>query len=68
MPRLLEPLDHVLVVDDLVIDVERRPEELERPLEALDRHVDPAQKPRGLARMIFIAGGTPLSLSVTHLS
>ena len=55
MPQSAEPLDDELVVDDLVIDVERRPEELEGPLEALDRHVDPAQKPRGLARMIFIA-------------
>ena len=43
-----EPLDDVLVVDDLVVDVERRPEELEGPFEALDRHVDPGAEAAGI--------------------
>ncbi len=37
---LLEPLDHVLVVHDLMIDVDRCAEELEGALQALDGHVD----------------------------
>ena len=68
MPRRRNLLDDELVVDDLVIDVERRPEELQGPLQALDGHVDPAQKPRGFARMIFIAcGSSRIARSSTSL-
>ena len=45
-----EPLDDELVVDDLVIDVERRAEEIERPLQALDRHVDPRAEAAGIGQ------------------
>ena len=38
-PPALEPLDDVLVVDDLMVDEDRRPEEVERAFQALDRHV-----------------------------
>ena len=38
-------LDHVLVVDDLVIDVDRRLERRQGQLERLDRHVDAGTKP-----------------------
>ena len=50
MPRLLEPLDDVLVVDDLVIDVERGAEELEGALQALDGHVDPGAEASGVGQ------------------
>ena len=43
-----EPLDDVLVVDDLVIDVDRGPEEVERALQALDRHVHPGAEASGI--------------------
>ena len=36
-----EPLDHVVVVDDLVADVDRRSVLLEQDLDDLDRAVDP---------------------------
>ena len=52
---LAEAIDDVLVVNDLVIHVERRTEEIE----ARSRHsiamLTPAQKPRGLASRIFIS-------------
>ena len=41
-------VDDELVVHDLVIDVQRRPEELEGPLQALDRHVDPGAEAAGI--------------------
>ena len=37
---LAEALHHRPIVDDLVVDVERRAKHLERPLQALDGHVD----------------------------
>src|SRR6516165_1081668 len=37
---LAEALDDRAVVDDFVVDVERRAEQLERTIETLDRHVD----------------------------
>ena len=43
-----EPLDDVLVVDDLVVDVDRRPEEVERPFQALDGHVHPGAEASGI--------------------
>ena len=46
----LEALDDVLVVDDLVIDVERGTEEVERPLQALDRHVDAGAEAAGIGQ------------------
>ena len=60
---LAEAVDDGLVVDDLVIDVQRRAEEFECPLEAFDRHVDAGAEARGLARMIFIAFEAPVSWS-----
>ena len=36
----LQRLDHVLVVDDLVAHVDRRPEAAQRPLDDLDRPLD----------------------------
>ena len=39
-PALAKSVDDVLVVNDLVIDVERRAEKIERPLKTLDRHID----------------------------
>ena len=44
-PRPRKWLDDVLVVDDLVVDVDRRAERAERQLERLDRHVDAGTKP-----------------------
>ena len=41
---VLEPLDHVLVVHDLVVHVDGRSEEFEGLLQALDRHVDPCAR------------------------
>ena len=44
----LEPLDDVVVVDDLVADVDRRPVLLEQDLDDLDRAVDSgAERARG---------------------
>ncbi len=48
VPSRRNLLDDELVVDDLVIDVQRRPEELEGPLEALDGHVDPGAEAPGI--------------------
>ena len=59
-PAPLEPLDDVLVVDDLVIDVERRPEEFEGPLQALDRHVDPRAEASGVGQDDLHRGETSL--------
>src|SRR5690606_38117492 len=39
-PALAQLLDHVLVVDDLLADVDGRSVELERPLHRLDRAID----------------------------
>ena len=49
-----QALHHEAVVHDLVAHVDRRAEGIERALDDLDRAVDAAQKPRGLARSIFI--------------
>jgi hypothetical protein len=46
----LEVVDDVGVVDDLVADVDRRAELVQRALDDLDRAIDAAQKPRGSAR------------------
>jgi hypothetical protein len=43
-------------VDDLVADIDRCAEPLERPLDDLDRPVDAAQKPRGAA-ISTVSGG-----------
>ncbi len=43
-------LDDELVVDDLVIDVKGRPEEIECALEAFDRHVDAGAKASGIGQ------------------
>ena len=43
-PRPRKWLDHVLIVDDLVVDVDRRAERAERELQRLDRHVDAGTK------------------------
>ena len=43
-PRSRKWLDDVLVVDDLVVDVDRRAERPERQLQRLDRHVDAGTK------------------------
>src|SRR4051794_8642328 len=46
--ELLEPAHHVLVMDDLVANVDRRPVLLEQPLDDLDGTVDArAERPRG---------------------
>ena len=45
---MAKPFDDELVVDDLVIDVKGRPEEIECALEAFDRHVDPGAKASGI--------------------
>ena len=47
---LAKPVDDELVVDDLVIDVQRRPEEIEGPLQALDRHVDARAEAAGIGQ------------------
>ena len=45
--ELLEPADDVVVVDDVVADVDRRPVLLEQALDDLDRPVDAgAERPR----------------------
>ena len=40
-----EPLDHPFVVDDLVVDVQRRAVGLDRQLQGLDRHVHARTEP-----------------------
>ena len=42
-----KPFDDELVVDDLVVDVEGRPEEIECALEAFDRHIDARRRSLG---------------------
>ena len=44
----LQRLDHVPVVDDLVADVDRRPEAGQRPLDDLDRALDAGTEPARL--------------------
>src|SRR5205085_12398477 len=39
-PFAAKPIDDVLVVDDFVIHVHRRAEQLDRQLERFDRHID----------------------------
>ena len=43
-PLPAKALDDVPVVDDLVIDVDRRAVELDRQIERVDRHVDAGAK------------------------
>ena len=43
-PLLGEPLDDVPIVDDLVVDVDVRPEDANRLVETVDRHIDPGTK------------------------
>src|SRR5262245_55280138 len=45
---LAEPFDNEFVVHDLVIDVERRSEELERTFEAFDGHVHASAEAAGI--------------------
>ena len=40
-----QPVDHELVVHDLVADVDRRAEELDRPLDDVDRAIDAGTEP-----------------------
>ena len=42
---MAETLHHRLIVHDLVIDVERRAEKLQGPLQALNRHIDARAEP-----------------------
>ncbi len=42
-----EALDHVPVMDDLVVDVDVRPEHLDRLVEAIDGHIDARAKSAG---------------------
>ncbi len=46
-PPTAKSLDHVLVVDNFVIDIDRRAKGLDRQIEALDRHVHPRTKSAG---------------------
>ena len=49
-PQPTEPVHHPFVVDDLVVDVDRRAETPDRQLQALDRHVDPGAEPAGAGK------------------
>ena len=52
-PFVAEALDHVLVVDDFVIDVDRRAENAERLFERVDRHVDAGTETAGAGENDF---------------
>jgi len=45
---LAEPLDDMQVMDDLVVDIQRRTEQLQCPLQAVDGHVHAGAEPPGV--------------------
>src|SRR5208337_3192038 len=46
----LEPIDHILVVHDLVVDVDGRSKKVECPFEAFNRHIDPGAESAGVGQ------------------
>src|SRR5262249_19182540 len=69
-PQLPETLDHRPVVDDLVIDVQRRAEQLQSTLQAVDGHVDAGTEAARIGKddlHAILPGTAPLSSTPTRL-
>ena len=55
-PAVAQVLDHELVVHHFMTHIDRRAEDFQGAVDDLDRPVDPAQNPRGLASLICMLG------------
>ena len=64
----LEPLDDVVVVDDLVADVDRRSVLLEQDLDDLDRAVDPGAERARRGKQDLAYGDHPFATSPSRPS